>query len=67
MKHLNKRINFELLNKGDEIIVFVCEENNCNRERLFEYVWGDDSYDGDDEFEGIDFTKTNEIIAELKH
>ena len=39
IRHINRKIDFEWLDEGAEIIVFVCEENNCHRERLFEYVW----------------------------
>jgi hypothetical protein len=38
--------------------------NECNWKQ--ELDWGKGCDESDDEFEGIDFTKTNEIIAELK-
>ena len=39
---LNEDIDYEKLNYGDEVIVFVCKENDCNRERIFEWIKGEE-------------------------
>jgi hypothetical protein len=39
---LNEDIDYEKLNYGDEVIVFVCKEDDCNRERIFEWIKGEE-------------------------
>ena len=44
VKDLNDEyvLDFDRLNYGDEVIVFVCKENDCNRERIFEWIKGEE-------------------------